>query len=162
MNRGNSKFAPKVRRILSICISRKNTIIGEKSIPENEVNLWKGNSKGCVIPWHIFKKELFDIGANQLANIEINKLYLIICEAIYKDPIAAQDIASNELKIWSALKIKLKRPNFAKITRANADKSIPNKIGKTNLKGFRKGSKYLKELETIGLLKLSWNNLKSK
>jgi hypothetical protein len=39
MNRGNSKFAPRVRRILSICIKRKNTMIGEKSIPENEVNL---------------------------------------------------------------------------------------------------------------------------
>ena len=41
------------------------------------------------------------------------------------------------------------------ITKANADKSIPNKIGKTNLKGLRKGSKYLKEFETIGLLKLN-------
>ena len=34
------------------------------------------------------------MGASQLANIEINKLYLIICEAIYRDPIAAQDRAS--------------------------------------------------------------------
>ena len=136
-------------------------MIGEKSIPENDANLWKGDSKGCVRPWHIFKKELFDMGASQLANIDINKLYLIICEAIYKDPIAAQDKASRVSNIWSALKIKLNRPNFAKITRANADKSIPNKIGKTYLIGFRKGSKYLKELEMIGLLKLSWNNLKS-
>ncbi|MEL0310219.1 MAG: hypothetical protein VXA18_05470, partial [Gammaproteobacteria bacterium] len=81
--------------------------------------------------------------------------YLIICEAMYKEPIAAQDKASTVSKIWSALKIKLNRPNFAKITKANADKSIPNKIGKTNLKGLRKGSKYLKEFETIGLLKLN-------
>ncbi len=95
------------------------------------------------------------MGANQLANIEINKLYLIICEAMYKEPIAAQDKASIVSKIWSALKIKLNRPNFAKITKANADKSSPNKIGKTNRKGLRKGSKYLKEFETIGLLKLN-------
>ena len=95
------------------------------------------------------------MGANQLANIEINTLYLIICEAMYKEPIAAQDKASTVSKIWSALKIKLNSPNLAKITKANADKSIPNKIGKTNLKGLRKGSKYLKEFETIGLLKLN-------
>ena len=52
------------------------------------------------------------MGANQLANIEINKLYLIICEAIYKEPIAAHDKASIVSKIWSALKIKLNRPNL--------------------------------------------------
>ena len=74
------------------------------------------------------------MGASQLANIDINKLYLIICEAIYKDPMAAQDKASRVSNIWSPLKIKLNRPNFAKITKANADKSIPNKIGKTYLK----------------------------
>ena len=74
---------------------------------------------------------------------------------MYKELIAAQDKASTVSKIWSALKIKLNRPNFAKITKANADKSIPNKIGKTNLNGLRKGSKYLKEFETIGLLKLN-------
>ena len=56
---------------------------------------------------------------------------------MYKEPIAAHDKASIVSKIWSALKIKLNRPNFAKITKANADKSIPNKIGKTNRKGLK-------------------------
>ena len=74
---------------------------------------------------------------------------------MYKELIAAQDKASTVSKIWSALKIKLNRPNFATITKANADKSIPNKIGKTNLNGLRKGSNYLKVFDTIRLLKLN-------
>ena len=52
------------------------------------------------------------MGANQLANIEINKLYLIICEAMYKEPIAAQDKASICIEDLVGTKNQIKQTEF--------------------------------------------------